>query len=162
LVPVTAVFSYAVVDWIHEGDTLLATVEDGARQALFAAAAATTGALLGFAITGVTVLLTVGQGPRMAWLKSKELFRYEVRFLFFSAIVGLAISTVVFLVLIAVGSEKRLSLVCALLAIGATAIAVDRLWRLVGFLNKLMAVALKDADNKPLPNPPFTEPTDID
>lgn len=141
---------------------MFASVAEGPRQALFAAAAATTGALLGFAITGVTVLLTVGQGPRMAWLKSKELFRREVRFLFFSAIVGLAISTMAFLALIAIGTEKHLSLACALLATGATAIAIDRLWQLVVSLNRLMAVALKDADNKPLANPPFTEPTDID
>lgn len=162
LVPALVAAAYVVIDTIDSGDSLLATLDPGVRQALFVSAAATTGALLGFAITGVTIMLTVGQGPRMSWLKSKELFRRDVRFVFFSAIVGLAASTFAFLVLIAVATDGCFPIAWGVVAAAATALTVDRLWRLISFLNALMGVALRDADNPTLPNPPFSEPMEAD
>jgi len=153
-VPIAAGLIYAV------GGSPLARVDGDTREALFSAIGTTAGSLLGFAIAGVTILLSVGQGPRMKWLKSKKSFRREVRFLFFSAIAGLALSSVVFFTLIAVGTGPRFQTGLGVVAAAAAALALDRLWRLTRFLNGLMRVALKDADNATLPNPPFTGPTD--
>lgn len=125
-------------------------------------AAATTGALLGFAITGVTVMLTVGEGPRMSWLKSKKTFRRDVRFVFFSAITGMAVATLAFLVLIAVATDDGFAFAWGVVAAAAAALTVDRLCRLITFLSGLMGVALRDADNPEIRNAPFTEPMEAE
>ena len=154
LVPLLAVAGYALLDCLLGGDSLLASLDKGVRQALFISAAATTGALLGFAITGVTILMSVGRGPRMVWLTGEEMFRHGVQFVFHTAIVGLSISTLMFLVLIAVGSGDDFPLVWGLVAAAISALAIDRLWRLVTFLNKLMRIALRDGtDDRPLVAP---------
>jgi len=158
IVPALAAVAYVVVDKLDSGNSLLGALDAGARRALFASAAATTGALLGFPITGVTILLTVGQGPRMMWLRGKALFRRDVRFVFFSAIVGLATSTFAFLMLIAVATERHFPLSWGLVAAAATALTMDRLWRLISFLDALMRVALVDAEKPTLQHPAFDEP----
>lgn len=108
-------------------------------------------------------MLTVGQGPRMDWLRGKAVFRREVRFVFFSAIVGLALSTFAFLVLIAVATEEgSFPLAWGLAATAATAMTVDRLWRLISFLNALMRVALADTDDPTVAFPSFDEPMEAD
>jgi hypothetical protein len=117
---------------------------------------------LGFAITGVTILLTVGEGPRMSWLKSKEVFRRDVRFIFFSAIVGMAVATLAFLVLIAVATDDGFAFAWGVVAAAAAALTVDRLWRLISFLSALMGVALRDADDPAIRNAPFTEPMEAE
>jgi len=159
---VIAAAAYIAIDKLHSRASLLATLDPGTRQALFVSLAATTGALLGFAITGVTILLTVGQGPRMTWLKGKAVFRREVRFVFFSAIVGLAAATFAFLTLIAVATATRFPLLWGIVAAAAAAVTVDRVARLIGFLNALMRVALADAESPTLPHPTFTEPMEAD
>lgn len=146
--PVLAAVGYVALDRFHGGQTALGALEPGKRQALFIAIGTTTGALLGFAIAGMTIVLTVGQGPRIAWLTSKSRFRQEVRFLFVSAIWGLAVATIAFLTLIATDTGQRLGLGWGALAIGSAALALDRLHRLVSFLSMLMKVSLADADDK--------------
>ena len=162
LVPALFAAAYAAADLIDDGNSLLATLRPGVRQALFVSAAATTGALLGFAITGVTILLTVGEGPRMSWLKSKAVFRRDVRFIFFSAIIGMALSTLAFLVLIAVATDDGFACAWGVVAAAAAALTVDRLWRLISFLSALMGVALRDADDPAIRNAPFKEPMEAE
>jgi hypothetical protein len=155
LVPLIAAGCYALLDCWHDGVSLLASLDRGVRQALFISAGAATGALLGFAITGVTILMALGRGPRMTWLTEQDEFRYGVPFVFHSAIVGLSISTLAFLTLIAVGSEDSFSLVWGMVAAAVAALSIDRLWRLVSLLNKLTRVALQDSDDDaPLDGPP--------
>jgi hypothetical protein len=160
LVPAIGVAVYLIADKVDGGSSVLASLSAGTRRALFISISATTGALLGFAITGVTILLTVGRGPRIAWLKGHSEFRQETRFLFFSTILALGLATITFLVLIAVGSGKDFKEIWGLIAAALVFLVLDRLWRLVIFLNKLMRVALEDADADSLPNPPFSEPLD--
>jgi hypothetical protein len=158
LVPLLAAGVYALLDCVHDGDSLLGSLDKGVRQALFISAAATTGALLGFAITGVTILMAVGRGPRMVWLTGEAVFRHGVQFVFHTAIVGLSVSTLTFLTLIAVGSNDGFPLGWGMVAAAASALAIDRLWRLVSFLNKLMPIALKDAtDDTPLGGTPAVD-----
>lgn len=134
----------------------MATVPAGTRESLFVSLSATAGALLGFAITGLTVLLTLGSGPRMDWLKSKPNFREEVRRLFITAIASLGVATVVFLFLLIVATDKGgLWVGWGCLTAALVALIVERVWRLVAFFNKLMPLALKDSEGKRLPNPPM-------
>lgn len=156
--PIIAVAAYALLDCWHDGKTLLASLDKDVRQALFISAGAATGALLGFAITGVTILMALGRGPRMEWLTEQPEFRYDVPFVFYSAIVGLSVATLAFLTLIAVGSDDGFPLAWALVATAASALAIDRLWRLVSLLNKLTRIALQDAeDDTPFDGPPAVE-----
>ena len=158
LPPIAAVALYVLIDLIDKRASLLAAASPGVRRALFVSIAATSGALFGFAVTGVTILLSVGEGPRMAWLSRQSLFRQEARLLFTSAIAALALASVVFPVLIVVGSKDSFSLVWGLLAAATIASVLDRLARLVAFLDRLMRVALTDAAGAPQANPPFNEP----
>ncbi len=96
----------------------------------------------------------------MAWLHKQPMFTRNVRFVFFSAIVALAAATFVYLGLIAVGSNAGFGCVYGLIAAVATAATVDRLWRLIGFLHRLMGVALSDKENPSPRNPEFTESMD--
>lgn len=148
--------AYLLAEVLIDGPILLATVPADTRESLFVSLSATAGALLGFAITGLTVLLTLGGGPRMDWLKSNPSFRDEVRRLFITAIASLGIATVAFLFLLIVGTGKHGMWVgWGALSAALVALIVERVWRLVAFFNKLMPLALKDTESKRLPNPPM-------
>lgn len=160
-VPALVLIVYGVLECLH-GDPLLAAVPAGTRQTFFASLAATTGALLGFAITGLTILLTLGGGERMAWLLKQEAFRTESRALFTTAIAALGFATAVFLLLIVVATDKgSFWHPWGYLAVAAMALVTERLFRLVRFFHDLMGVALKDGEGESLAmKRPFTEPLD--
>jgi hypothetical protein len=159
--PVVAVIVYGVLECLH-GDPLLAAVPAGTRQTFFASLAATTGALLGFAITGLTILLTLGGSQRMTWLLGQERFRTESRALFTTAIAALGFATAVFLLLIVVATDKdSFWHPWGYLCIATMALVAERLSRLVYFFHDLMGVALKDGEGEPVAiKKPFTEPLD--
>jgi len=160
-VPCAVVVIYGVVDWLNDGPSLIAAVPGGTREAFFASLAATSGALLGFAITGLTILLTLGGGSRMKWLMKQDRFRIEARSLFTSAIASLGFATGIFLLLIVVATDaKSFWAPWGYLALATVALVAERVTRLVLFFHDLMGVALKDADEKPIANPGFTEPLD--
>jgi hypothetical protein len=152
---------YLAVDKVVDGPVLFAKVPAETRESFFVSLSATSGALLGFAIAGLTILLTLGSGPRMDWLRSKPTFRTEVRALFMTAIGSLGVATVAFLFLIVVATDKHnFPVIWGCLTAALITLIVERLWRLIRFFNKVMPLALKDADKKPLPNPPMTGPVD--
>jgi hypothetical protein len=155
------VIVYAVLECLL-GDPLLAAVPAPTRQTFFASLAATTGALLGFAITGLTILLTLGGSPRMIWLRKQERFRTESRALFTTAIAALGFATAVFLLLIVVATDKDAFWhPWGYLCIATMALVAERLFSLVWFFHDLMGVALKDGEGEPLAmKKPLTEPLD--
>jgi hypothetical protein len=152
---------YLAIDKIANGPVLFAEVPAETRESFFVSLSATSGALLGFAIAGLTILLTLGSGPRMDWLRSKPSFRIEVRALFMTAIGSLGVATIAFLFLIVVATDKHsFPAVWGCVTAALITLVVERVWRLIGFFNKVMPIALKDVDKKPLPNPPMTGPVD--
>jgi hypothetical protein len=161
-VPAIVLLAYGLVDHFHDGNSILAAVAGGTRQTFFASLAATSGALLGFAITGLTILLTLGGGQRMEWLLKQELFRTQSRMLFTTAIAALGFATAIFLLLIVVATDKDgFWPPWGYLALGTIALVSERLARLVLFFHDLMGVALEDGEGKPLAvKPPFTESLD--
>jgi hypothetical protein len=161
VVPVLVGFVYWLLNVVTSGSILLATVPAGTRESFFVSLSATAGALLGFAITGLTILLSLGGGPRMDWLKANPIFRLEARRLFITAIAGLGLATVVFLLLVVVAtSETSFPTLWGCIATATIALVVERIWRLVDFFNRLMKIALKDVDSGRLPNPPMKGPVD--
>lgn len=152
---------YLVADWRHDGASLLATVSDGARSALYASLAATSGALLGFTITAITVLLALGGGRRVDWLYADKRFEY-VRTVFLGAIHALAVATIYFSILIVWDARDD---PITWLQVGAVAVAtlvVLRTYRVVHLLGDLLAIAISDRrdQDKPPANPPFTQAPD--
>ncbi|HXR30917.1 MAG TPA: hypothetical protein VN752_07235 [Solirubrobacterales bacterium] len=159
--PVAAGLLYLGIDKVRDGPVLLATVPAETRESFFVSLSATSGALLGFAIAGLTILLTLGGGPRMDWLREDPGFRAKVRTLFITAIASLGLSTVAFLFLLVVATDMDCFPVgWGCLTAALVTLIIERLWRLVSFFNHVMPIALKDADKKPLPNPPMTGPAD--
>ncbi len=159
--PVAVGLLYLAIDKIADGPVLFAKVPAETRESFFVSLSATSGALLGFAIAGLTILLTLGNGPRMDWLRSKPEFRTEVRALFMTAIGSLGVATIVFLFLIVVATDKHdFPVTWGCITAALTTLIVERVWRLIGFFNRVLPIALKDADKKPLPNPPMTGPVD--
>jgi hypothetical protein len=159
--PVAVGLLYLVVDKVANGPVLLATVPAETRESFFVSLSATSGALLGFAIAGLTILLSLGGGPRMNWLRADPSFRVKVRSLFITAIASLGVATVVFLFLLVVATDKHgFPVVWGCVTAALVTLIVERLWRLVAFFNHVMPIALKDADAKRLPNPPMTGPVD--
>jgi hypothetical protein len=159
--PVAAGLIYLAVDKVASGPVLLETVPAATRESFFVSLSATSGALLGFAIAGLTILLSLGGGPRMNWLRSDPSFRVKVRSLFITAIASLGVATVAFLFLLVVATEEDCFPViwgCATAAL--ITLIIERLWRLIAFFNHVMPIALKDADSKRLPNPPMKGPVD--
>lgn len=152
---------YGIIDRLNDGPSLIATVPAGTREAFFASLAATSGALLGFAITGLTILLTLGGGSRLKWLMQQERFRNEAPMLFTTSIGVLGVATGVFLLLIVVATdESSFWEPWGYLALVIAALVAERVARLVRFFHSLMQIAFRDADEKPLANPGFKEPLD--
>jgi hypothetical protein len=161
-VPVIVIVAYGLIDHFKGGDALLAAVEPGTRQTFFASLAATCGALLGFAITGLTILLTLGGGKRMQWLLGQKVFRTQARALFTTAIGALGLATAIFLLLILVATDKdSFWAPWGYVAFATMALVAERLARLILFFHDLMGIALEDGDGEPQGvKPPFTEPMD--
>jgi hypothetical protein len=61
----------------------------------------------GVAITAVSILITLGDGPRMAWLRHQPAFT-QTRFVYMTAIRALGAATLVFTALIALDDEHEL------------------------------------------------------
>ncbi len=128
---------------------------------LYASLAATSGALLGFAITGVTVLLAIGTGRRLEWLYEQEEFLY-VRTIFLGAIRGLAVGTIWFSVLIVADRQRAGKGVLEAIGTYVLILVLLRLWTLVRLLGDLLVVSLRDRQDSGQAevNPGFPEPLD--
>lgn len=160
IAPILAGLAYAVGEALDPCPALLATVPAATRKTLFASLAATSGALLGFAVTGLTILLSLGGGPGMRWLMRQDRFRAEAQFLFTSAVASLGFATVVFLFLIVAATDTTTFWQpWGILAVATVALVVERVTRLVFFFHDLMGMALAQADGS-VANPDFDEPLD--
>lgn len=151
--------SYFFVDRLHPHGTLLATADKGTRSALYISLATTSGALLGFAITAVVILLTIGGGRRMDWLYSDNRFGYA-RTILLGAIHALGAATLYYSALIVVdtanASHRLLEAVGALFLV----LVVFRVLAVVRLMGDLLHIAILDRQDvgKGEPNPSFVEP----
>jgi hypothetical protein len=156
--------AYAAVEWRHKGHSLLATIDEQTRSALYISLAATAGALLGFAITAITILLTLGGGRRIEWLYRNETFDY-VRKIFFGAIHALAFTTIYFSAMIVADTAEEPKPPFETAAVFFLVLALLRVYRVVRLLSDLLELAIKDQRDQQSGaaqriNPPFREPLD--
>jgi hypothetical protein len=153
--------AYLVISLSSERSLLLEGVEQGTRSALYISLATTCAALLGFAITSVTILLALGGGRRVDWLYKTEGFRY-VRTIFLGAINALAVATLYFTALIVVDTAKSGSGYWEAIGAAIVVLVILRICRIVRLLSDLLAIAIADRSKTDGDNPPFTQSVNED
>lgn len=154
---------FVVVDRVHfvEGRSLLAHVSTGARSALYISISASCAALLGFTITATSILLVLGAGPRMMWLRDQPEFQ-KTRGVFMYAIYALALATGVFTALIVIDTGQVGAWFLEALGTGVLALVVTRLAWVLWLLDQLLRISLADRrqSSEPVAPAPFDEPLD--
>jgi hypothetical protein len=151
--------AYFSASRIAGSSKLLCGVDGGTRSSLYISLATTTGALLGFAITGITILLTLGSGRRVDWLFASDDFAY-VRTIFLGAIRSLALATILFSVLIVIDAQTHGHTWAEAIAVGFVVLVILRGYRVVKLLGDLLDIAIKDRKDAGSANPSFTQPVD--
>jgi hypothetical protein len=157
--------AYVAADRITHGDSLFSSVAGSTRSAIYVSAAASSGALLGFTITMVTVLITLSGGERMTSLMKRPAFGY-VRPVTMGAVHILAVATVVFSVLIVLDTSAQGRPVMAYVATYFAVMAIARVWAVIRLMGRLLKISLSDkadfaADSRSRKGPPpFTEDPD--
>jgi hypothetical protein len=154
---------FLVIDRVHliDGRSLLAHVSTGARSALYISISASCAALLGFAITATSILLVLGSGPRMTWLRDRPEFQ-KTRVVFMYTIYALALATGVFTALIVIDTGQVGAWFLEAPAASILALVVTRLAWVLWLLDRLLFISLADrqpcsVSTAPLP---FDEPLD--
>jgi hypothetical protein len=97
----------------------------------------------GVAITAVSILITLGDGPRMAWLRHQPAFT-QTRFVYMTAIRALGAATLVFTALIALDDGHELDAWLAGVAAGVLLLVVVRLCWVIWLMNRLVGLATQD------------------
>jgi hypothetical protein len=155
--------AFVVIDRVHfvEGRSLLAHVSTGARSALYISISASCAALLGFAITATSILLVLGAGPRMTWLRDQPEFQ-KTRVVFMYTIYALALATVVFTALIVIDTGQVGAWFLEALGAGVLALVLSRLAWVLWLLDQLLRISLSDRRQEPGSGAPapFDEPLD--
>jgi hypothetical protein len=154
---------FLLVDRVHlvEGRSLLAHVSTDARSAFYISISASCAALLGFAITATSILLVLGAGPRMKWLRDQSEFQ-QTRVVFMHAIYALALATAVFTALIVIDTGQIGAWFLEAPAAGVLAFVIMRLGWMLWLLDKLLHISLVDRrkDSTAGAPLPFDEPVD--
>lgn len=142
-VAVAGVFLF--VDRVHliEGRSLLAHVDTGTRSALYISISASCAALLGFAITATSILLVLGAGRRMNWLREQPEFQ-QTRVVFMGAIYALALATAVYTALIVIDTGQSGAWFLEAPAAGVIAFVIVRLAWMLWLLDRLLRLTLDD------------------
>jgi hypothetical protein len=135
------------------------SADSGTRQALYISLAASSGALLGFAITAVSILVTLGDGPRITWLRQQDAFA-QTRVVFMTAIRGLGIATLLYTALILLDDGNDVAAWLQGLIVAVFVLVVVRLGWLVWLLNQLVSLATEDRKVSRDHIVPFSEPPD--
>jgi hypothetical protein len=151
--------SFVVAEVVWSGPTLLPAVGDATRGDLYISLAASAAALLGFSITAGSILLSLGTGPRIDWLRDQAEFQ-QTRHIFMRAIRALAMATIVFTALILADAGRTGTLWLELPGVLLGVLVLIRLERVIWLLDQLLRISIQDRMDKTLPNPPFSEPLD--
>ena len=124
--------------WLNGGTTVDSLMDD-TRSALYTTLGAIYGALLGFAIATVSIVITSVQSERMAPVRDSSHFR-DLWKTFFSSIRWLAAATIFAVCALLFDRTKAPSHQWLLLLVYATLITVLRLIRSVSLLKKVVQV----------------------
>lgn len=89
-----ALLAYLVLDYFSDGAVLIGRIEPGARRDLYISLAGTSGALLGFVITSLSILLALPSGKAVDRLRTFGAWRLLTQTLLVAA--GLLAGVLVF------------------------------------------------------------------
>lgn len=135
-----------IIEFIWSRDDLL-DVLNGSRQALYVAVASIAGALLGFTVTTVSIILVFAESPRLHLVRESR--HYETVFsVFFSAIKYLALATAWALVALLWDRETSPKVGVSYFALWTVVIAAFRLYRCVWVLENVIRLAVRRADEE--------------
>ena len=114
---------------------------DGIRASFYGTIAQIEGALLGFVIAGVSILLTMSESPAMKILKTSPYFRiiYDV---FTNSAKYFAISTVTPLVAMLFDKDQAPNLYFTYLVVWCVIISILRLARCLWILNEIIEIQI--------------------
>lgn len=150
--------AYLGVDCLHKGASLLAAIGKPDRSQFYISLAASSAALLGFAITAASILTALGSGPRISWLREQEEFK-QTRVVLIGSMHALALSTVVFTVMIIADTGASGCSYREAFAVAVATVVVTRLGWVLWLLNELLRLSLEDEKEAGGdPNPPMVEP----
>jgi hypothetical protein len=161
MLAIPAGLAYFLACRLADSRILLEGVSSSTRSALYISLTTTCGALLGFSITAVTVLLALGGGRRIDWLYKDERFVYA-RIIFLGSIHVLALATLFFSVLIVIDTACYGKAIVESLATAVAALVILRVARVVRLLADLLHIAIRDRSDPSPPNPPFPSSVDED
>lgn len=158
---VAGVFLFVDRAYLVEGRPLLAHVSADSRSALYISIAASCAALLGFSITATSILLVLGAGRRMDWLRKQKEYR-ETRVVFMYVIYALAVATVVFTALIVIDTGQVGAWFLEAPAAGVVTFVIIRLGWVLWLLDGLLRISLADGseDSQTAATLSFDEPLD--
>lgn len=124
---------------LHDVVTNLFT---GVRTSFYATIAQIEGALLGFVIAGVSILLTMSESPAMIILRKSPYFRtiYDV---FTNSAKFFALSTVISLFAMVWDKDDSLNITLMFLVIWCVIISIFRLSRCLWILDKIIDMQIK-------------------
>lgn len=122
---------------------LLGDVSGVTRSSLYVSLAATTGVLLGFAITAVAVFTSLGPGAGLDLLAGEPEFGYATKILM-GALHALAFGLLVATTLILADGESAGDRWIEAIGVLAVTLALLRTWALVWLMSKLLGLAITD------------------
>jgi hypothetical protein len=119
----------------------LAGLGPGVRNSFYLSLAATSGVLLGFAITTVAIFFSLGSSKGLDLIRGQAAYGY-IRTVLMGAIRALALSTVVMTALILLDTHIDPRKLLEVIAIGVATLALLRTWALLWLLNRLLRLVL--------------------
>jgi hypothetical protein len=122
---------------------LLAGLDPHTRGDLYLSLTATTGVLLGFAITAVAVFTSLGDGAGLELLSTQDDFAYA-RTILMGAIYALAVALIGATAMILVDEEPLGNRWVEAIGLGLVTLALLRTWALLWLLDKLLTLAIAD------------------
>jgi hypothetical protein len=147
---------FAAGELASDGATLLPAIDAGTRADLYTSLAASAAALLGFSITAASILLSLGTGPAIEWLRDQPEFQ-QTRHIFMGAIRVLAVTTVIFTTLIVADTDGTGVLWFELPGVLFAVLVVLKLERVIWLLDRLLRIGIQNRKGTRNLNPPFTE-----
>lgn len=127
---------------------VIADLRRETRSNVYLSLAGTSGVLLGFAITAVTIFLSLGRGRGLDLLRTQQDFPY-VRRVLMGAIYAFGVSTLWMTAMLVVDAGEQPRQLLEAIAAGVVTLAFLRTSALLWLLNRLLRLAIADAQSLP-------------
>jgi hypothetical protein len=131
----------------------LSALDQPTRQVLYQTLAGISGALLGFVIAAVSILLALGRGPRMRFVLESP-WAPLIPATFFAAVRELALATVIFVLGIVYDTTPQPPWMWQVLAVFAAILVTLRMARTAWLLRQLVSLTYQDSGKQAGPSPP--------